>query len=78
MSHIESGMVWIFAVMLGLMLLVIAIGFAKMGDIQVIDVTDPSVICEEDEAWWWIGPDTKGCVHYEVVCDYPTVCSEWD
>lgn len=54
---------------LACMVLVVAIGISKMDDIRVINVNDPSVICQEDEAWWWVAPDTKGCVHYETICE---------
>jgi hypothetical protein len=27
----------------------------------------PSTLCQEDEAWWWVGNDTRGCVNVEEI-----------
>lgn len=30
-------------------------------------ILDPSDQCQEDEAWWWIANDTRGCVNTEDI-----------
>jgi len=32
-----------------------------------IVIVDPSTRCEEDEAWWWVANDTRGCVNTEDI-----------
>lgn len=38
-----------------------------MSTAEIAGTRVPAVSCQEDEAIWWIGPDTLGCVHFEEV-----------